>query len=299
MKILITGATNGIGKGLTKVLSSKDKEVKALILLCRSKTLGQQTMDEIDRMGHKVKTSLVLCDLSKLGDVRKAIETIKSQHTFLDGIFINAGIGYAGKQVISQDGMDGHFQVNYLSQYILCLHLIDLLDQSPKGGRIIFNVTKTGTIHWQDLQLQRDWTYEKGIHQAMAAKRMFLLKLDRALAHKKNIAFIGFQVPKTVWTNQINIIPGMMRFMAKLMKVMGRFMSIEACGEIMAPLFLEDQEASRQRSGKVIIWKDGAYKVLDQETFVMDSKNQDRLWDMSLDLSDQATRKISDGLHKL
>jgi NAD(P)-dependent dehydrogenase (short-subunit alcohol dehydrogenase family) len=48
------------------------------------------------------KISLVLCDLTKLNDVRNAIEEIRSQHEMLDGLFVNAGLGYAAK------GVDGN-----------------------------------------------------------------------------------------------------------------------------------------------------------------------------------------------
>ena len=75
---------------------------------------------------------MVLCDLTKLSDVRKAIEEIHSQHETLDGLFVNAGLGYAAKRVETEDGMDPHFQVNYLSQFMLTLNLLDLLEKSEK-----------------------------------------------------------------------------------------------------------------------------------------------------------------------
>ena len=133
--------------------------------------------------------------------------------------------------------MNPHFQVNYLSQFMLTLALLDLLDRSEDGGRVIFNVTHGGRISWDDLQMERSWSYERGIHQAMVAKRTFLVKLNdlhRGLKGSK-LSFIGFEVPKTVWSNQVNIIPAPMRIMASLMKALGGFISIERCGAIMPP----------------------------------------------------------------
>ena len=105
--------------------------------------------------------------------------------------------------------------------------------------------------------MKNKWGYEDGIHQAMAAKRMFLVKLHNLHRRKKiqNLSFVGFQILKTVWTNQINIIPKFMRIMATIMKFFGTFISIEKCGEIMAPLFTENQEESLKKSGKFITWK--------------------------------------------
>jgi hypothetical protein len=36
MKILVTGGTNGMGKGVTKVLAGIDNQIHEIILLCRS-----------------------------------------------------------------------------------------------------------------------------------------------------------------------------------------------------------------------------------------------------------------------
>lgn len=294
MKILITGGTNGMGKGVAKVLASKDSQAHELIILCRSKALGQALIDEIKRESHNTKISIVLCDLSKLEDVKNAVLEIKKHHTYLDGIFINAGIGYAAKQVETIDGMDAHFQVNYLSQFMLTLNLIDLLELAPNGGRILFNATKYGEIHWDDLQMKNKWTYESGIFQAMAAKRMFLVKLHELLNKKANISFIGFQIHSTVWTNQINKIPILMKSMAKVMKLFGQFISIEECGEIIAPLLTENHEMSMTRSGKLISWKKGSFIELEEEDFVLNRENQDRLWKISLELcDDQRTYEIN------
>ena len=58
------------------------------------------------------------------------------------------------------------------------------------------------------------------------------------------VSFIGFEISKTVWSNQLNIIPVSMKIMATIMKFFGTFISIEKCGEIMAPLFTENNEES-------------------------------------------------------
>ena len=141
MKVLITGGTNGMGKGVAKVLADIDNHAHEIIILCRSKELGEAVVTELVNATSNMKISIILCDLTKLADVKRAIIEIHNKHEFLDGIFINAGLGYAAKRVETEDGFDSHFQVNYLSQFMLTLNLLDLLKKSEKGGRIIFNVT--------------------------------------------------------------------------------------------------------------------------------------------------------------
>ena len=113
MKVLVTGGTNGMGKGVAKILAGSDNQTHEIIILCRSKELGEVTIKELEASTKNKNISMVLCDLTKISDVRKAIKEIHSQHAFLDGLFINAGLGYAAKRVETEDGMDPHFQVNF------------------------------------------------------------------------------------------------------------------------------------------------------------------------------------------
>ncbi len=299
MKVLITGATNGMGKGVAKVLAGLDNQVHEIILLCRSKKLGEETIREIEETTGNKRVSYILCDLAKLSNVRNAICEIKSKHKYLDSIFINAGLGYAQSRVETEDEMDPHFQVNYLSQFMLTLNLLNLLENSENGGRIIFNVTRGGRIFWEDLQMRNNWSYEKGISQSMVAKRMFLAKLHDLYNGNEGpkISFIGFEISKTVWSNQVNIIPASMKAMASIMKYFGTFISIEECGLIMAPLFTESQEESLKRSGKFVTWKRNEFLEMKKGEMDFSPEELDKLWMISLELcNDETTRKISSSL---
>jgi short-subunit dehydrogenase involved in D-alanine esterification of teichoic acids len=301
MKVLITGGTNGMGKGLAKILAGVDNQLHEVIILCRSKDLGAATIKEIENTTDNKKISIVICDLTKLRDVRNAIIEIQRQHKYLDGIFINAGLGYASERVETEDGMDSHFQVNYLSQFMLTLNLLNLLENSENGGRIIFNVTRGGKIFWDDIQMQNKWSFENGIHQAMVAKRMFLSRLHDLHRSRdgSKISFIGFEISKTVWSNQINIIPFSMRAMARVMRFFGTFIPIEECGKIMAPLFTESQEESLKKSGKLVTWKGSKFIELMEEQTFLSAELKDKLWKISLELcNDEPTTRISDHLNK-
>ena len=300
MKTLVTGATNGMGKGVAQALAARDSGSHEVVILCRSKERGESTVRELQGLTGNPKVSFVQCDLTRLSEVRSAIKEIRARHEYLDGIFINAGLGYAATREETADGMDPHFQVNYLSQFMLTLNLLDLLERSTIGGRAVFNVTEGGEIFWDDLQMKKKWGYEAGIHQAMVAKRMFYSRLHdlSRTAGKTRLSFYGFEIPKTVWSNQINIIPFYMRAMATLVKLFGRFITIQRCGEIMAPLFTEAQQESLKRSGKLITASKQGF-VEKADASVLDKELQDRLWKISLDLcNDAETTRIADSLYR-
>lgn len=117
MKVLITGGTNGMGKGVAKALAGMDNQKHEIIILCRSRELDEKVVKEIKSSTSNNQVSIVQCDLAVMSDVSLAIKEICSKHEYLDGIFVNAGLGYVAKRLETEDGMDPHFQVNYLSQF--------------------------------------------------------------------------------------------------------------------------------------------------------------------------------------
>lgn len=83
------------------------------------------------------------------------------------------------------------------------------------------------------------------------------------------------------------------------MKLLGTFISIEKCGEIMTPLFTENQEESLKKSGKFITWKKNEFIDIKENSAVMNKEMQDRLWKVSLELcADEITNQIAENLQK-
>ncbi|MBL8915713.1 MAG: SDR family NAD(P)-dependent oxidoreductase [Archangium sp.] len=293
MKVLITGATNGMGKGVARALATHPNV--ELVLLGRSQPLLAQTSDELARLSTPARISTIRCDLSRLREVREAISEFRSRHTTLDAIFINAGIGYAPRHDVTEDRLDAHFQVNYLSQFMLTLNLLDLLEGSQHGGRVVFNTPSFGELKFDDLQLEKEWNYELALGQGMAAKRLFFTRLHELYERRApRVSCFGFEIPKTVWTNQINLIPFAMRAAATVMKAFGQFISIDACGQLMAPLFLEGQAESAERSGHLITHANGMLCPHPKPPTVLDAAQRERLWKVSLDLcADEATTRAA------
>jgi short-subunit dehydrogenase len=62
MKVLITGGTNGMGKGVANILADFDNQEHEIIILCRSKELGEAVLKELADKTSNKKISIILCD---------------------------------------------------------------------------------------------------------------------------------------------------------------------------------------------------------------------------------------------
>jgi hypothetical protein len=83
--------------------------------------------------------------------------------------------------------------------------------------------------------------------------------------------------------------------MVTLMKFFGTFISIEECGRIMKPLFVESQQDSLKRSGTFITWKKNQFMDIKEDLAVLNKEMQDKLWKISLELcADEKTNQIAE-----
>ncbi|MGE5680191.1 MAG: SDR family oxidoreductase [Bacillota bacterium] len=130
--ILITGATDGIGKQTALELAGKGAEV---LIHGRSPEKAQKAAIEIiDKTGND-KVKVYVADFSSLEDVRRMSEEIRRDHNYLDVLINNAGV-YSNKRIITDDGFELTFQVNYLSHFLLTNLILDILKKSAPS-RII------------------------------------------------------------------------------------------------------------------------------------------------------------------
>ena len=60
MKVLITGGTNGMGKGVAKILADIDNQTHEIIVLCRSKELGEAVIAELINATSNKKISIII-----------------------------------------------------------------------------------------------------------------------------------------------------------------------------------------------------------------------------------------------
>jgi NAD(P)-dependent dehydrogenase (short-subunit alcohol dehydrogenase family) len=130
--ILITGSTSGIGKATAQELV---KNAAILILPVRNLDKGATLKSELLQTNPSCQIDIYHCDMESLQSVKDCANLIASKYKQIDVLINNAGIMDPDFRLTS-DGIESHFQVNVLSQYVFNTILKPLLLASDQG-RII------------------------------------------------------------------------------------------------------------------------------------------------------------------
>ncbi len=130
--VLITGATNGVGRAAAEELARGGARI---IIHGRDREKTDKTIYEIIKSTGNTNIDMALGDFTSLPDVKKMGENIKTRYKGLDVLINNAG-GVFMDEKESKDGYDITFQVNYLSHFLLTGLLLPLLKKSAPS-RII------------------------------------------------------------------------------------------------------------------------------------------------------------------
>jgi len=175
--ILVTGATDGLGRRVAQVLAAKGA---AVLLHCRSLERLEATLEAMRSQRGSEKATSYLADLSSLGAVRDLAERIVSEHDRLDVLVNNAGI-IARERKVSEDGYERTFAINYLSHFLLTRLLLPLLKDSAPAR--IVNVASAGQspLDFSDLMLERGYDAMKAYSQSKLAQVMFTFELAEHL----------------------------------------------------------------------------------------------------------------------
>lgn len=175
--ILITGATDGIGKHLAKKLASEGHQI---ILHGRNPQKLELALQEIRAVSLRGRVSSYLADFSKLDDVYRFVEEIKRDFQSIDVLFNNAGL-YGGKErKASAENVELTFMLSVLIPYMLTTELGPLLEKEP-DGRIIN--TSSYMHHFakvKDLDFGFENNYNPGL--AYNNSKLYTIWMTRYLA---------------------------------------------------------------------------------------------------------------------
>jgi NAD(P)-dependent dehydrogenase (short-subunit alcohol dehydrogenase family) len=179
--ILVTGATDGLGKALAHELA---REGATVILHGRDDSRGEAAREEISAETPDADLRWQRADLASLDEVRAMAGRLASEDGPLDALVNNAGIGATlpgdGKRMESVDGYELRFAVNYLAPFLLTRLLEPLLERSAPSR--IVNVSSAGQapIHFDDVMLERSYNGVQAYCQSKLAQVMDTIDLAEA-----------------------------------------------------------------------------------------------------------------------
>lgn len=177
--IVITGSTDGVGRRVAERLALTGATV---LVHGRDKPRAERLLAAIHDTGGKAV--FYPADFASLDDVRSLADAIERDHTHLDVLINNAGIGTGGgngKREFSRDGHELRFAVNYLAGFLLTRRLLPLLKAS--GHARIINVSSAGQqpIDFRDVMLTRDYSGVRAYCQSKLAQIIFTFDLAKEL----------------------------------------------------------------------------------------------------------------------
>lgn len=176
--VLVTGSTSGLGREVARRLAASGAHV---IIHGRNRERGLAVVEEIERDG-RGSARFYAADFASFEQVRTFAETILRDYDRLDLLVNNAGIASVPRErVLSEDGHELRFQVNYLASFLLTRLLLPrIIDSAP--SRIV-NVSSAAQtpIDFDDVMLENDFSGGRAYAQSKLAQIMFTIDLAEEL----------------------------------------------------------------------------------------------------------------------
>ena len=177
---LVTGATSGMGQATAAALAERGATV---ILVARNPQKGIVVRDALRAQTGNTHIEVLNADLAALAQVRQLARAVRDRYDQLHVLINNAG-GIFFKRVITPDGLETSWAVNYLAPFLLTQELLPLL-QASAPARIInisSSVERVGRLHYGDLQRARGYFGFTAYAQAKLAMLQWSYELARRLA---------------------------------------------------------------------------------------------------------------------
>ncbi|WP_424951756.1 SDR family oxidoreductase [Deinococcus sp.] len=172
--VLVTGATNGIGKVAARTLASLGARV---VIVGRDPAKTAEVAREIGA------DSYLVADLSVMSEVRRAAAEFRDREPRLDVLLNNAG-AVVGRRQETPEGVEMTWALNHLNYFLLTQELLPPLQAAP-GARVVnvsSSVHTSGRMRWDDLEFRRGYSAIGAYSQSKLANVLFTRELSRRLS---------------------------------------------------------------------------------------------------------------------
>jgi NAD(P)-dependent dehydrogenase (short-subunit alcohol dehydrogenase family) len=211
---IVTGSNTGIGYGAAAVLAAKGAHT---VLAVRNLDKGNAAADRIRTASPDATVTVQELDLTSLDSIRKAAEALRTEFPRIDLLINNAGVMYTDK-ASTKDGFELQFGTNHLGHFALTGQLLDNMT-AVDGSRVV-TVSSVGhriraKIHFDDLNLDRNYNRVVAYGQSKLANLLFTYELARRLAAKGAPTIATAAHPGAADTELLRNMPGGIRQVAQ------------------------------------------------------------------------------------
>ena len=169
----VTGSTGGMGRVLAHRLSELGAEV---VVHGRNAEAGEAVVDSIRRAGGRAR--FLGADLGSRDQVRRLAEDIRREYDRLDLFNSNAGVGPGpDERLLSADGLELRFHVNYLAGFQLTHLLLPLLREGTPSQIVMVASRTQAPIDFNDVMLEEDFRGIRAYARSKLAQIMFTFDL--------------------------------------------------------------------------------------------------------------------------
>ena len=292
---LVTGGTDGVGKEVARGLARAGHRV---ILVGRDADKGKRVEREIRETTGNADVQFLQEDLGLAREANRLADEIASRWPVLHYLVHSAGV-VRGHRELTAEGVESNFAINYLSRFVLTGRLLPLLEAAGQPGEaarivLVSGAAQNGAIHFDDVNLTRNFTTLRAVWQFCQANDVFTVELARRLRVDAPCVTITSLKLGVVKTNIRRGFPRWMKWLVPLVfdPLLGQ--TAQEAGESALRLLLaEDLEGV---TGALFskIWK---LKQVVPAARVRDPEEGRRLWELSehlmakgLALAGEATR---------
>ncbi|WP_110669726.1 oxidoreductase [Salinicola halophilus] len=175
---VVTGATAGLGLETAKGLVGAGYRV---VVAGRNPEKGKLACQAIRRQHPGAEVRFALLDLDSLASVREFAETFRREDTVLDRLINNAGIMALPQRERTEDGVERQFGVNYLGHFLLTSLLMPQLQaaSAPRVVQLSSLAHRSAAIDFDDLDASHRYDPWRAYRQSKLAMLLFAQALAR------------------------------------------------------------------------------------------------------------------------
>ncbi|MCY4147720.1 MAG: SDR family oxidoreductase [Chloroflexi bacterium] len=277
-RVLITGATDGIGKQAALAIAGMGA---AVTLVGRNEAKTRAVCGELQSQTGNADIDWLLGDLSSMAEVRSVADEFRARHDRLDVLLNNAGAVFSEYQQ-SADGFEMTFALNHLSYYLLTHLLLDrLVDTAQAAGEArIINVSssahRTGSLQLDNLRDSSGFSMMSRYSASKLMNVLFTYELARRLADTAiTVNAVHPGVVRTRFGHDTN------RFWSLFLKVVQRLVAISPERGAATLVYLAASPDAAGISGKY--WNDKRQQQSSGNSY--DREQQRALWEYSAEVT--------------